>query len=631
MFELAWLLLAIPAAGALINLFVGRQLGTRNIGYLASGAVGATFLVAVWLFLGLLGLPAEERIVTVPLWQWLTIGDFHVNAALLIDPLSITMTLIVTGVGTLIHIYSISYMEHDERIQRFFFYLNFFIFAMLLLVLSDSFLGMFVGWEGVGLASYLLIGFWFDQRDDSYGWYADAGKKAFLVNRVGDFGMIIAMLAIWSTLGSLTFLEVFEGAHGGALSAGVANFICLMLLLAATGKSAQLPLYVWLPDAMAGPTPVSALIHAATMVTAGIYMIARTHELWHLAENASMIAAWIGALTAFFAATIALVQTDLKKILAYSTISQLGFMMLGVGVGAYGAAIFHLTTHAFFKALLFLAAGSVMHATHGELDIRKMGGLKDKMPTTYITFLIGASSLAGIFLLSGFFSKDAILLGALVKNPILYAIGLVTALLTAIYSFRSVFVPFFGTPRDKRLYNHAHESPSLMTIPLWILATLSVLAGALNLPLVLTEEIWLEPSIGQHLPPLLTLELLAITLSVIISFLGLAIAIALYLRNEGWPRRLQGMFKGLVPAIEHKWYVDGFYNAAIVQPIRLVADLFAEVIDSRVIDGIVNGVGSSSAALGEWTRKLQSGAIPNYALSILIGVVALVAYFVLNA
>ncbi len=466
MFELAWLLLAFPLAGALINLLFGRQIGTRNIGFLASGAIGLTFLVAIWLFTGLMGLPAEERTITAPLWNWMTIGDFHVNAALLIDPLSITMTLIVTGVGTLIHIYSISYMEHDERIQRFFFYLNFFIFAMLILVLSDSFLGMFVGWEGVGLASYLLIGFWFDQRDDSYGWFADAGKKAFMVNRVGDFGMIVAMLAIWSTLGSLTFLEVFEGAHGGALTVGVANFICLMLLLAATGKSAQLPLYVWLPDAMAGPTPVSALIHAATMVTAGIYMIARTHELWHIAENASMIAAWIGALTAFFAATIALVQTDLKKILAYSTISQLGYMMLGVGVGAYGAAIFHLTTHAFFKALLFLAAGSVMHATHGELDIRKMGGLKDKMPTTFRTFLIGSAALAGIPPLAGFFSKDSILLGALVANPILYAIGLVTALLTAIYSFRAVIVPFFGAPRDKRLYNHAHESPALMTIPL---------------------------------------------------------------------------------------------------------------------------------------------------------------------
>ncbi|MCC6454418.1 MAG: NADH-quinone oxidoreductase subunit L [Caldilineaceae bacterium] len=631
MFELAWLLLAFPLLGALINLLFGRQIGRHNIGIMASGAVALAFLIAIWLFTSLMGLPAEERTITVPLWQWITIGDFNVNAALLIDPLSVTMSLIVTGVGTLIHIYSISYMEHDERVQRFFFYLNFFIFAMLILVLADSFLGMFVGWEGVGLASYLLIGFWFDQRDDSYGWFADAGKKAFIVNRVGDFGMIVAMIALWSTLGSLTFLDVFALAENGGLAVGIANFICLMLLLAATGKSAQIPLYVWLPDAMAGPTPVSALIHAATMVTAGIYMIARTHELWHIAENASVIAAWIGALTAFFAATIALVQTDLKKILAYSTISQLGYMMLAVGVGAYGAAIFHLTTHAFFKALLFLAAGSVMHATHGELDIRKMGGLRDKMPTTFRTFLIGSAALAGIPPLAGFFSKDAILLGALVANPILYAIGLVTALLTAIYSFRAVFVPFLGAPRDKRLYNHAHESPALMTIPLWILAALSVLGGLLNLPFVLTLETWLEPALGHHTEPSLTLELLAITLSVVIALFGLVIAFARYVRNEGWPRRLSEGFRGLAPALEHKWYVDEFYDAAIVQPLWRISEWFARVFDQKFIDGIVNGTAKLSAWFGEGFRRLQNGAIPTYALSILIGVVALVAFFMFNA
>jgi NADH-quinone oxidoreductase subunit L len=360
-------------------------------------------------------------------------------------------------------------------------------------------------------------------------------------------------------------------------------------------------------------------------------MIARTHELWHIAENASLIAAWIGALTAFFAATIALVQTDLKKILAYSTISQLGYMMLGVGVGAYGAAIFHLTTHAFFKALLFLAAGSVMHATHGELDIRKMGGLKDKMPTTFRTFLIGSAALAGIPPLAGFFSKDAILLGALVQNPILYAVGLVTALLTAIYSFRAVFVPFFGTPRDKRLYNHAHESPALMTIPLWILAALAILGGLLNLPFVLTLESWLEPALGHHEEPSLTLELLAITLSVIVAAFGLVIAMARYLRNEGWPRRMGNSFSGLAPIVERKWYVDEFYNAIIVTPLRLLSDLFAEVIDTKVIDGLVNGAAKLSSGLGERARQLQTGAIPAYALSILIGVVALVAYFVFNA
>ncbi|MDQ3249179.1 MAG: NADH-quinone oxidoreductase subunit L, partial [Chloroflexota bacterium] len=324
MFELAWLLLAFPAAGALINLLIGHRLSKPMIGAIASGVVVASFVMAVGLLFSLFGLEGEERVVTVHLWDWMTIGSFQVAAALLIDPLSITLTLVITGVGALIHIYSTSYMEHDERFQRFFIYLNFFIFAMLILVLSDSFLGMFVGWEGVGLASFLLIGFWFDQRDDSYGWYADAGKKAFLVNRVGDFGMIVAMLALWTTLGTLTFNEISAVAEGN-LPIGLANFICLMLLLGAAGKSAQIPLYIWLPDAMAGPTPVSALIHAATMVTAGIYMIARSHVLWHIAENASLVAAWVGVLTALLAGTMALVQTDLKKIMAYSTVSQLGY------------------------------------------------------------------------------------------------------------------------------------------------------------------------------------------------------------------------------------------------------------------------------------------------------------------
>jgi len=631
MFELAWLLLAFPLAGAIINLLFGRYIGSRNIGYLASAAVAAAFLLTCWLLFNMWQMPAEERTITVQLWQWITVGDFKVNAALLIDPLSITMCMIITGIGTLIHIYSISYMEHDERVQRFFLYLNYFIFAMLILVLSDSFLGMFVGWEGVGLASYLLIGFWFDQRDDSYGWFADAGKKAFLVNRVGDFGMIVAMLVIWSTMGSLTFLDVFDKTQAGVLTVGVANFICFMLLIAATGKSAQIPLYVWLPDAMAGPTPVSALIHAATMVTAGIYMIARTHDLWQIATSASMVAAWIGALTAFFAAMIALVQTDLKKILAYSTISQLGYMMLGVGVGAYGASIFHLTTHAFFKALLFLAAGSVMHATHGELDIRKMGGLRHKMPATFITFLIGATALAGIPPLAGFFSKDAILVNVLVANPILYGIGIVTALLTAIYSFRAVFVTFMGQPRDKRLYNHAHESPSLMTIPLWILAILAVAGGLLSLPFIQTMDGWLETALGPHHEPSLTLELLGITLSVVVALFGLVIAVARYLQNESWPRRMADGFQGLVPTIEHKYYVDEFYNALIVNPSRRLSEWFAQFFDPKILDGAVNGIAKISGQLGEYARQLQTGAIPTYALSILIGVVALVAYFVLNA
>ena len=374
MIQFAWLLFVFPALGALINLFAGDRFDRPTIGAIAVAGVGGSFLVAVALLINLLLLPSHDRSITVELWDWITIGSFHAPAAMLIDPLSLNMTLIITGVGTLIHIYAIGYMEHDEYFQRFFVYLNFFIMSMLILVLSNNFVGMFVGWEGVGLASFLLIGFYFDKKDDTYGYYADCGKKAFLVNRVGDFGMILAIAAIWTASGSVTFGEVSEYFHGHTEGLAVtANLVCFLLLLGAAGKSAQIPLYIWLPDAMAGPTPVSALIHAATMVTAGIYMIARTNVIWHVAEYASGTAAWIGALTALFAASIALVQTDLKKILAYSTVSQLGFMMLGVGVGAYGAAIFHLTTHAFFKALLFLAAGSVMHGLHDVLDIPSHG------------------------------------------------------------------------------------------------------------------------------------------------------------------------------------------------------------------------------------------------------------------
>ena len=628
MVQFSWLLLALPAAGALINMLLGQRLSKNVIGAIASAAVVAAFAVAVGLLFALLGLPAEERSITVPLWQWITVGTLDINAALLIDPLSVTMALVVTGVGALIHIYAVSYMHDDERFQRFFVYLNFFIFAMLILVLSDSFPGMFVGWEGVGLASYLLIGFWFDRKDALYGWYADAGKKAFIVNRIGDFGMLVAMMILWSTLGTLTFSEVFEKAPEG-LAVTTATAVCLMLLLAAAGKSAQIPLFVWLPDAMAGPTPVSALIHAATMVTAGIYMIARTHELWHLSAVASDVAAWVGALTALLAATIALVQTDLKKVLAYSTISQLGYMMLGVGVAAYGASIFHLVTHAFFKALLFLAAGSVMHGLHGETDMRKMGGLRAHMPTTYKTFLIGSMALAGIPLMSGFFSKDAILLGTLVHNPALYVVGLATALLTALYSFRTVFLTFHGEARDKKLVDHAHESPSLMTTPLWILAGLSIVGGLLNLPFVLSLEKWLEPALGAHEAPALIYELIALSASTIIALLGFYMAYGLYLRRDAWMQNLRKSFAPMQPLLEHKWYFDELYESAIVQPLRQLADWFAAIFDRKVIDGAVNGTATGLSRVGELTRRLQNGYVPTYALSVLVGVVAVVLYFVI--
>jgi NADH-quinone oxidoreductase subunit L len=626
MFDYAWLLFAFPALGALIILFLGPRLSQRVVGWIASAAALAAFGVAALLFVGLNSLPAEEQLVTITWWQWMTVANLHIPAAVLIDPLSVLMALVVTGVGSLIHIYSIGYMEHEPRYQRFFFYLNFFILAMLILVMSNNFVGMFVGWEGVGLASYLLIGFWFDKRDDMYGWYADCGKKAFIVNRIGDFGMLLAMFMIWSSLGTLVFTEVTAGAH--TLAVGTATAICLLLLLGASGKSAQIPLYIWLPDAMAGPTPVSALIHAATMVTAGVYMMVRTGALWHVAVPASEVAAWIGALTALLAATIALRQNDLKKILAYSTVSQLGYMVMAAGLGAYGAAMFHLTTHAFFKALLFLGAGSVMHATGGILDINRLGGLRTKMPATYRTFVIGTAALAGIIPFSGFFSKDAILVAALDKNVAIYIVGAVTALLTAFYSFRALFVTFHGEPRDAHIFAHVHESPRIMTAPLWVLAFLALVGGLLNLPFVLTLEHWLEPAIGVHEAPGVAVELLGILLSILISFFGLLMAWAYYIRHEAWPANLAKPFSFLRNVIDHKWYVDELYGAVIVRPLIAVSGWFARVFDPKVIDGAVNAVGDVTVDAGEAVRKLQNGAIPTYAFSIFLGVVVVLIYFI---
>ncbi len=401
------------------------------------------------------------------------------------------MALVVTGVGFLIHVYSNGYMHDDPRFPRFFAYLNLFILMMLTLVLANNYLLMFVGWEGVGLASYLLIGFWFDRPAA-----ADAGKKAFIVNRIGDFGLLLAIMLIWAGLGSLQFTDVFAKAPQvwGVGSSAAVVAATLLMLLAATGKSAQIPLYVWLPDAMEGPTPVSALIHAATMVTAGVYLIARSAPLFNLAPSTGNLVAWIGVATAFGAATIALTQTDLKRILAYSTVSQLGFMFVAVGVGAYAAGIFHLVTHAFFKALLFLGAGSVMHALHGELDLRKMGNLRARLPVTYWTFLIGAAALAGIPLLSGFFSKDAILFNAFEHSIPLWAVGAVTAFMTAVYAFRMVFLAFWGQERDKKLFADAHESPKVMTIPLILLAVGALFTGYLGLPALSVIDPWLEPA-----------------------------------------------------------------------------------------------------------------------------------------
>ncbi len=639
MFEYAWLMLAFPALGTLIIALFGTRLGKRVVGVLAPAMVALSFGVAVWLFVTLLGLPAEERSHEVTLWQWMAAGSFKVDVALLIDQLSITMALVVTGVGFLIHVYSVGYMHDDARFPRFFAFLNFFILMMLTLVLANNYLLLYVGWEGVGLASYLLIGFWFEKPSA-----ADAGKKAFLVNRIGDFGLALAIMFIWTGLGSLQFTQVFARAPEvwGAGNATV-KIVTMLLLLAATGKSAQLPLYVWLPDAMEGPTPVSALIHAATMVTAGVYMTARSAVLFDLAPTSAMWVAVIGAVTALYAASIALTQVDLKRILAYSTISQLGYMFLAVGVGAYASGIFHLATHAFFKALLFLAAGSVMHGLHGELDIRKMGNLRAKMPTTYWTFLVGAAALAGIPLLSGFFSKDEILWFAWQKSPVLWLIGLTTAALTAIYSFRAVFVPFWGQERDKKLHHHAHESPKSMTVPLVILAVGAALAGYIGLPRLSLIESWLEPvfhgsetaaaaavagtaEAAAHGP----IEWVLLGVSALVALGGAYLAYRAYVVNTDWPKRVRESLGWFARLVENKYYVDEAYHAVIVQPLKDIAGWFAGTVDQRGIDGAVNGVASITGWVGAQARKLQTGLVGLYALSILFGAVALLAWFVIR-
>lgn len=625
MIDNSWLLLALPLAGLLINLFLGRFLGPKAIGAVASGVVGLAFLWALAMAPAVFDHHNAQG-HTVHLWSWIAMGAFQVPMALLIDQLSLTMVLVVTGVGFLIHVYAMGYMAGDERFPRFFLYLNFFVLAMLLLVLGDGFLTLFIGWEGVGLASYLLIGFWFDRKDELYGSYADCGKKAFIVNRIGDVGLILAMCLIWTSLGTVTFTEVFAGLDTGM--ALPMTLVCLLLLLAVAGKSAQFPLYVWLPEAMAGPTPVSALIHAATMVTAGIYLMARTRPLWELTPTAGNIAAWMGVITAFIAGLMALVQSDLKKVLAYSTISQLGYMVLGAGVGAYAMALFHLITHAFFKALLFLSAGSVQHATH-ELDMRQLGGLHDKMPSTSRNFLVGALALAGIPLLSGFFSKDGILLFVFEHNLLLYVVGLVTALITAVYAFRAYFLTFRGSPRNQEIYSHAHESGKLLLIPLWILAALTVLGGLLNLPFVLTLEHALEPVLGHLTPPAAQLEIVLLVVSGVVALLGLWLIWQAYQQKASWTDSIKATLKPIVKLARQRWYIDDIYERGLLRGMHALSQWLAIAFDQQVVDHLVNWSGSLFFAGSRFMRRLNNGLIPTYAFMLFLGATFMVVYFLL--
>jgi len=616
--QLAWLIPVIPALSAGFLLLAGKRLG-KIAAPVAIAAIGASFAVSLLVFGALRAEPEHERTFVVHLAQWLDIGPLQVDWNLLVDPLASVMLLLVTGVGTLIHVYSVGYMHGDERYPRFFAYLNLFAASMLILVLGESMLTLFVGWELVGLCSYLLIGFWFERRD-----YAGAAKKAFVTNRVGDVGFMLAMFLAFSAVGSLSFTQVLPAAEG--LAAGTAVAIALLLFVGATGKSAQIPLYVWLPDAMAGPTPVSALIHAATMVTAGVYLVARMSPLFSAVPDVGMVVAWVGALTALLAALIACVQRDLKKILAYSTVSQLGYMFIAVGVGAYTAGVFHLLTHGFFKALLFLAAGSVMHALHDETDVWRMGGLRKHMPVTFATSLIGWLAIAGIPPLSGYFSKEEILAAASETPGAMpvYVIGLVVAGLTAFYMTRWFVLIFLGPERFGHNI-HPHESPWSMSGVLAVLAVLAAGGGLLNTS---AEggwlHHWLEGSVVAfhgEVHPLGHTALIA--LAMVAAVAGIAAAVALYRRvdAQGAPR-----FPGWHRLATNKFYVDELYQLVLVTPGRMLSDALS-VFDRRGIDGAVNGIARGTAGLATLGRRTQTGYVRSYALATLLGALLIAGLF----
>jgi len=629
--DLVWLLPALPLAGFFLLLLTGRRLGDPKAGWLGTTMVAGAFAVAILVFIGLYQRPGEERVFTQVLFDWVPVGGLHVPLAFRVDQLSITMALFVTGVSTLIHLYSIGYMHGDDRYPTFFVYLNLFVFSMLMLVMGGNFLVTFLGWEGVGACSYFLISFWFERNTA-----AVAGKKAFVTNRVGDFGFLLAMFLIFASFGSLDYGAVL--GHVDLISTGTATAIALLLFVGAVGKSAQLPLYIWLPDAMEGPTPVSALIHAATMVTAGVFLMARISPILSSASAASDTIAIVGVATAFFAATIACAQNDIKKVLAYSTISQLGYMFLAIGSGAYVAAVFHMITHAFFKALLFLGAGSVMHGMHNEQDMKRMGALRKWMPITAGTFIVGWLAIAGVPPFAGFWSKDEILLNAFEKSPILWAVGLVTALLTAYYMSRQVFLVFFGKARwEDHAEEHGahgdlkpHESPWTMTLPLVGLALLSIFGGALNLPINADTEFltkWLEPVFGTGLR-----EVTATTgtkwalfvVTIVFVAIGIGVAYAVYLAHKVREETME-------PAVlRHAWYVDDFVAAVVGGPLRLAAVWSAYVFDLKIIDGAVNGVATLVRNGGGNLRRLQTGFVRNYALGVGAGAVALLAFVIVR-
>jgi len=623
---LRWIPL-IPLLASGFNLFFGRALGKQTAGALAAAAVGASFALAFEVFWQL---PAQGIWRDV-VYTWIESGSFQVNLSFQVDALTAVMLLIVTGIGFLIHLYSLGYMAHDDGMVRYFVYLNLFIFFMLLLVMGDNLLILFVGWEGVGLCSYLLIGFWHQDHKNTI-----AGNKAFIVNRIGDLGFILGIFVLVTELGrqgiwTLDFGELQQ--HVKMLEPATLTLITVLLFVGATGKSAQLPLFVWLPDAMAGPTPVSALIHAATMVTAGVYMTARLHFLFALAPATLALIAVIGAATAFFAATVALTQNDIKKVLAYSTVSQLGYMFLAVGVGAFGAAIFHVFTHAFFKGCLFLGSGSVIHALGGEQDMRKMGGLKAHMPATYWTYVVATLAIAGVPFTAGFFSKDLILWQTFSHGEMgLWAIGLITAGMTAFYMFRQLFMVFHGECRaDDHAKAHLHESPAVMTLPLVILAAGSIFSGWLGAPEYLWGsrwDRWLAPVLGAaeaHHDSIET-EIIVTLITLAVVVVGFLLAYVKY-GKAGAPTEAQTGGGVFYQISFNKFYVDEAYDLFLVRPFTALSGFFARVIDPWVIDGTVNGVAATARGFSNVWRYLQTGNVQHYAAMFLTGALALLAYF----
>jgi NADH-quinone oxidoreductase subunit L len=647
MFVYAPYIVLFPLIGFLfLGLFGSRLKNETLIGTIGSAAVGFSFLLSIAIFIQMLGVEEIQRKQTVEVFTWLSTftgspSALNVSVAYQLDQLSILMALIVTGVGFLIHIYSIGYMHGDKGFWRFFTYLNLFIFAMLNLVLADNFLLMFLGWEGVGLCSYLLIGFWYEKK-----FTGDAAKKAFIVNRIGDFGFLLGMFLIFQAFGSLNFDTVFNGASLLQVGNPTIMILTLLLFLGATGKSAQIPLYVWLPDAMAGPTPVSALIHAATMVTAGVYMVARCSVLFALSPFTMEVVAVIGALTAIFAATIGLVQNDIKKVLAYSTISQLGYMFLAMGVAAFSAGIFHLMTHAFFKALLFLGSGAVIHAMHDEQDIQKMGGLKKYLPITYWTFVIGAIAISGVPPFAGFFSKDEILWKAFSSEHgswILWLVGLFGALLTAFYMFRLVTLTFEGEPRfstKKNGHEHLpHEAPKTMTIPLILLAILSIVGGLVGIPHWSGIERWLDPIFASAQEKLLLsehgfdwVEILLMVVSITVAVAGIWAARTIYLGRIDIVESFKKKYRKLYELVLNKYKIDEFYNSTIVNPILKGSEkILWKGIDVNVIDGAVNGTARVVNWFSQTVRKVQTGVAQFYAVVFVGGIVAVLAWILFHS